>query len=222
MVYSLGMKSVYMTTPRSAILGNQQRGWDQLQYLEPEKVDRHAAARNQFVTGYGYAVDPNTAPHIVLWPDKGKPPPDYALGNNEFMLVSSRFRDLVERFEPGVHQFLPVRMMRDDSDADPFDIFYWFVCCNLLDTLDPERTTLNWRGSYHERMDDGLRRGYWQYNHSVEPKQKPVFSLKAIGDHHLWRDAYRVRDYVHCSDAFGEALMAAELTGFGLRHYEQV
>ena len=222
MVYSLGAKGVYEFTPRSAILGNEQRGWDQLQYLEPDKVDIHAAARDQFVTSYGYAVDPDTAPHKVLWPEKGKPPPDYALGNNEFMLVSPRFRDLVERFEPDVHQFLPVPMLRHENDTEPFDTFYWFVCCNLLDTLDPELTTLTWRGNYDERMDDGFRRGYWKFDRTAEPKQKPVFSLQAIGDHHLWRDAYRVRNYVHCSDAFGEALLAAGLTGFGLRHYEQV
>lgn len=222
MVYSLGKKSVYEFTPRSEILGNEQRGWDQLQYLEPEKVDRHAAIRRRFAIGYGYAVDPDTAPAKVLWPDKGKPPPDYALGNNEIMLVSPRFRDLVERFEPDVHQFLPVRMLRHENDAEPFDTFYWFVCCNLLDTLDPELTSLNWVGSYDERMECGLRRGIWHFDQSVEPKQEPVFSLEAIGDHHLWRDAYRVRNYVHCSDAFGEALLAAGLTGFGLRHYEQV
>ena len=222
MVYSIGRESVYEVAPRSAILGGERRGWDQLQYLEPEKVDRHAAIRRRFAIGYGYAVDPDTAPNIVLWPDKGKPPPDDALGNNEIMLVSPRFRDLVERFEPNVHQFLPVRMLRDENDAKPFDTFYWFVCCNLLDTLDPELTTLTWSGFYDERMPDGRRRGHWHFDQSVEPKQKPVFSLAAIGDHHLWRDAYRVRDYVHCSDAFGEALLAAELTGFGLRHYEQV
>ncbi|MFK4003711.1 imm11 family protein [Qipengyuania sp. NPDC077563] len=222
MVYSLGAKGVYEFTPRSAILGNEQRGWDQLQYLEPEKVDRHAAARRRFVIGYGYAVDPDTAPHKVLWPDKRKPPPDYALGNNEIMLVSPRFRDLVERFEPDVHQFLPVRMLRHENDTEPFDTFYWFVCCNLLDTLDPDLTTLTWEGSYEERMECGLRRGFWHFDQTVKPEQKPVFSLKAIGDHHLWRDAYHVRNFVHCSDAFGEALLAAELTGFELWQYEQV
>ena len=222
MVYSLGAKRVYEFTPRSEILGNEQRGWDQLQYLEPEKVNRHAAIRRRFAIGYGYAVDPDTAPEKVLWPEKGKPPPDYALGNNEIMLVSARFRDLVERFEPDVHQFLPVRMLRHENDIEPFDTFYWFVCCNLLDTLDPELTTLTWSGFYDERMPDGRRRGHWHFDQTIKPEQKPVFSLEAIGDHHLWRDAYHVRNFVHCSDAFGEALLAAGLTGFELWHYEQV
>ena len=71
-------------------------------------------------------------------------------------------------------------------------------------------------------MEPGLRRGFWHFDQSVDPKQKPVLSLDAIGRHHLWRDAYHVRNYVHCSDAFGEALLDAELNGFGLRHYEQV
>lgn len=138
------------------------------------------------------------------------------------MLVSKRFRDLVELFEPDQHQFLPVDMFHKKGQ-DPFDIFYWFICCNLVDSIDRNHTTLTWEGfDYEERMEDGLRRGFWTYDHAVTPPPLPVYSLSAIGNRHLWRDPYRNREYVHCSDAFGEALLTAGLTGFGLMKYQQV
>ena len=98
------------------------------------------------------------------------------------MLVSRRFHDIVERFEPSVHQFLPVQMYFNRNDADPFGTFYWFVCCTLIDSLDPHHTTIPFRGFYDERMEDGLRRGRWHIDAEADPPQKAVFSLKAIGN----------------------------------------
>ncbi len=225
MVYSVGMKSVYETDPKNEVIGGD-AAWKRLAFENPEEVDvvaKGGAGRQVSRTlGMGYRVAEGSAPDKFLWRSKSKPPTDYVFGNNEVMLVSPRFRDLVEQFEPGVHQFLPVAVYNTKDAAEPFDTFYWFVCCTLIDSLDPEQTTLEWRGDYHDRGNDGLREGYWRFDLSVKPPQKPVFSLAAIGERHLWRDPYRGRDYVHCSDAFGEALIAAGLTGFGLRQYEQV
>lgn len=220
MVYSLGKMSPYDTDPRHEVVDGE--AWAKVEFLHPEKVDRIARARRYSLMRYGYPVVPDSAPKTMLWASKRLPPPDYAFGNNEIMLVSGRFRDLVERFEPGVHQFLPVNMVHKKGEA-PFDTFYWFVCCQLIDSLDPVRTTLDWRGdNYDERMEDGFRRGNWSFNQKVSPRQIPVFSLAAIGDRHLWREPYYTRDYVNASNAFGETLLAQGLTGFGLMHYEQV
>lgn len=134
----------------------------------------------------------------------------------------ARFRDLVERFEPDVHQFVPVNMYESKKDEIPFDKFYWFVVCSLIDSLDREHTTLTYEGNYDAFLDDGFRKGQWYFDVSAIPKQRPVYSLSTIGDRHLWRDPYYNRDYVKCSDSFGNAMMDADLTGFGLRHYEEV
>ncbi|MEL6877177.1 MAG: DUF1629 domain-containing protein [Pseudomonadota bacterium] len=225
MVYSVGMKSVYETDPVNEVMGGA-AAWERLAFENPDEVDvvakGGAGGQISRTMGMGYRVVEGSAPKKLLWKSKTKLPPDYAFGNNEVMLVSSRFRDLVEQFEPGVHQFLPVSVYNAKDATEPFDTFYWFVCCTLIDSLDPEHTTLDWKGFYDDFTDCGLRRGLWSIDLSVKPPQKAVFSLKAIGDRHLWRDPYRGRDYVHCSDAFGEALIAAELTGFGLRQYEQM
>ena len=222
MVYSIGRTGVYEIEPDSHVRGRDEV-WGKVEFLHPDKVDRHAWARDHVLTTYGYPLVVDSLPKGFVWKSKAKLPPDYAFGNNRVMLVSARFRDLVERFEPGAHQFAPVSMYHSNAEAEPFDEFYWFICCNLIDSLDPAKTTFNWRGFYDERMEDGLRRGRWHFDVADEPSQTAVFDLNATGDRHLWRDPYlNARTTVYCSDAFGEALMAAELTGFGLLHYEQV
>jgi hypothetical protein len=222
MVYSIGQVSVYQIAPNVDTVGGDYI-WRDVKFLNPDKVDRLAAG-DLFLSerfGQGYAIDPETAPKAMIWKSKTKLPPDYAYGNNSIMLISERFRDLVEQFEPGVHQFLPVAMYFKRTDTEPFDTFYWFICCQLIDSLDPYHTTIPWDGDYDKRKDDGFRLGSWHIDAEAIPRQKPVFSLKAIGDRHLWRDPYRSRGYVHCSNAFGEAIKAADLKGFGLKQFEQ-
>jgi hypothetical protein len=220
MVYSLGKKSPYETAPRHEVIDGE--AWATVRFLYPDQVDRRATIPSRPLMGQGYRIVPDSAPKTMLWSSTRLTPPDYAFGNNSVMLVSGRFRDLVERFEPAVHQFLPVAMVHKKGEA-PFDTFYWFICCQLVDSIDPKNTTLVWDGSdYEARLDDGLRRGFWRYDHEVIPPPIPVFSLSAIGKKHLWRDPYRSREYVHCSDTFGEALLGEKLTGFGLMHFQQI
>lgn len=223
MVYSLGKVSVYETTPDFETVGGDE-AWTKVDYLYPDAVDLHARSQSNPSRrlGYGHPIAPETAPKAMIWKSKSKLPPDYAFGNNEIMLVSGRFRDLVDRFEPNVHQFLPVEMYFNRNDTDPFDTFYWFVCCTLIDSLDPEHTTIPWDGDYNKRKDDGFRLGSWHIDAEAEPPQKPVFSLAAIGNHHLWRDPHRARGHVHCSNVFGDAMEAADLRGFGLKEFDQV
>jgi hypothetical protein len=220
MVYSVGRKSVYDTDPINEVISGD-AAWATLAFENPDEIDRKAKIPGRLLLGQGYRIIEGSAPEKFLWKSKTKLPPDYAFGNNEAMLVSSRFRDLVEQFEPSLHQFLPVDMFNAKDATQPFDRFYWFVCCTLIDSLDRNHTTITFDGFYDE-IYDGMRRGSWYYDHSVTPSQKAVFSLKAIGERHLWRDPYYTRDYVNSSDAFGDALIAAGLTGFGLRQYEQI
>lgn len=222
MVYSIGKVSVYETEPDNEVVGTREGVWDKVEYLHPDSVDKIARARRRSLMSYGYPVVPETAPKAVLWKSKTKLPPDYAFGNNEIMLVSVRFRDLVERFEPGIHQFLPVEMYFSKKDEKPFDTFYWFVCCQLIDSLDPEHTTIPWDGEYEARREDGRRWGSWQIDAEAQPPQKAVFSLKAIGDRHLWRDPYFGRGTVNCSNAFGDAVKFTKLNGFALSKDEQI
>lgn len=144
MVYSIGKKSVFETDPDNDVIGGGEV-WAELRYLHPETVDRLAKLPGRLPLGQGYPLVADSAPKAMLWRSKSKLPPDYASGNNSAMLVSSRFRDLVEQLEPGVHQFLPVDMYNSRGATEPFDRFFWFVVCTLIDSLDPEHATLTWK-----------------------------------------------------------------------------
>jgi hypothetical protein len=56
------------------------------------------------------------------------------------IVVSGRFREIVDQFEPGVHQFLPVRYV--DEQANVLAERYYFITCNRLDSVDRIRTTM--------------------------------------------------------------------------------
>jgi hypothetical protein len=222
MVYAIGKKSEFEIEPDAGI-HDAPECLNKIEYLNPDAIDYMANKNGAAVLGQGYPVAPETAPKIAYWWSTTILPPDYLMGNNEFMLVSGKFRDLVEQFEPGVHQFLPVDLYYSDQHSEPFDRFYWFVCCQLIDSLDPEHTTLTWRGGDYNEYFKGLRDGYWYFDSDVTPPQKAVFSLKAIGDRHLWRDPYYYRSMgVFCSSAFGNAMVEAGLTGFGTSLREQI
>lgn len=222
MVYSIGRTGVYEIEPDGYVRGGDE-AWGEVEFLHPEGVDSHAKARDHLLTTYGYPLVVDSMPKGFVWKSKTKAPPDYVFGTNRVMLLSARFRDLVERTEPGVHQFAPVSMYYSDVEDERFDEYYWFVCCNLIDSLDPKKTSYNWRGFYDERMEDGLRRGRWYLDLAVEPTQKAVFDLNAIGAHHLWRDPYiNARTTVYCSDVFAGSVRDAGLTGVALNYHEQV
>lgn len=131
--------------------------------------------------------------------------PDFAIAQRA-QVCSAKFRDVVEALEPGVHQFVPVEVIRKNGDhvADMF----WFVPCNRLDTLEidllhPPLTEL---GFY-----TGL---------ANEPRT--VFSCSKIGNHHIWIDKRMVRGFIWVSNKFHDVAMEAGLIGLDLIPQETV
>lgn len=133
-------------------------------------------------------------------------------------LVSDAFRDLVEDFEPGRHQFIPMEIYASQTTrakAPPekrealirHDKVWLYkvatralmVVCNRLDTMDRTLSTpINergfWRGSLKQ---DGARL---------------VLSRALIGGCHLWCDRF-VSNKQFMSDELARAIEARGLTG---------
>lgn len=128
--------------------------------------------------------------------------------------VSPRAMALIERFEPGVHQFEPVEYVRSDG-THVADMFV-FVVCRRLDTMDRAQTNmilyddLVWLTAKAARRYDPDLVGP---EIDLEAKPRFVFNLRQIGDAHFWRDIY-IRPTVYASDALVEAIKAEGLTGF--------
>ncbi len=87
----------------------------------------------------GRPVRTEHVPTRMAWLDRqGHPIPDF--DNGLILNVSDRAKALVERLEPGVHQFLPVDYY--DARGDLVERRHFLIVCNRLDSLDRARTTM--------------------------------------------------------------------------------
>lgn len=117
------------------------------------------------------------------------------------LLVSEKFKSVVEKFEPNVHQFFPIELVWKDGShaADRF----WFVPCTRLDTVDRQKTTFEFRN-------------IWFLDGSKD--KDLVFNRSQIGDHHVWIDKFIVMPTPAISETLKLELDAVGLTG---AHYQQ-
>jgi len=149
----------------------------------------------------GRAVKSEHVPTMVEWSSKRYPPPDTFL--SEVIFVSDAFKDIVERHEPGVHQFFPVEVVyKDGSFARQM---YFFNICNRLDTMDRDRATAE------------LRNGImW------DPRTGDfAFSLEKLGSAHVWKDKH-VHPGRFLSSIVADELTSQGLTGISLHPYPAV
>jgi hypothetical protein len=184
-----------------------------LRYAHPDEVHPSALKEHVQPREQGYWLDPETLPKQVLWGTGSKPPlPDVL----PWFTVSPRFKDLVEQFEPGVHQFVPVDIYQSKK-GEAVATYYWFIVGQRLDSVDRERTTFKWRAPKEDPSD-----GRWiseimdttTFEFTPIPNARLVFSNDQVAGHHIWHDPH-VLTFGNrlCSDAFAEALLASGMTG---------
>lgn len=127
--------------------------------------------------------------------------PDFAIAKLA-QICLAKFRDVVETLEPGVHQFVPVQVVRKNGDhiADMF----WFVPCNRLDTLDLKL-------SQPQPPIDDL--GFFV---GLGANQRKVFNRRQIGNHHVWIDKRIIGGFIWVSEQFHGAVVEAGLIGLNL------
>ena len=119
------------------------------------------------------------------------------------LFISARVKDVIESFEPDVHQFFPIEIVWEDGGhaADRF----WFVPCNRLDTVDRAKTTFEFRN-------------LWFLDGS---KKELVFNRSQIGNHHVWIDKFIVMPNPAISEVLKAALDAAGITGAHYQHFPE-
>jgi hypothetical protein len=110
--------------------------------------------------------------------------------------VSDRFKALVERFEPGVHQFFPMTVK---SGNKPLGTLYYFNICNRIDGMD------------HDACIPPIRPGDRTYHGLSQPGEKLVLSARKTAGVHIWRDMRRGDAFI--SDAFAAAMVEEGLVG---------
>ncbi|MEM8596065.1 MAG: DUF1629 domain-containing protein [Pseudomonadota bacterium] len=152
----------------------------------------------------------------------------FALGDYTFWsdihIVSPRLHALIERMEPGAHQFWPVDVhvagYRNEEDYfegsgggdDPalrrelFDRRYLMNVCNRLDGIDLEAS------------QPITERGFLSYRGK---DRRIVLDRRRIAGRHLWYEMRLNPRMLIVSEAFADALRAEEMTGFGLTAIEE-
>lgn len=183
-----------------------------VEYADPASVHPRALKENANRLAQGYWVDPKTVAKRYLWANDGRDLPDVLPG----FVVSSDFKELVEQFEPRVHQFVPVEVFRS-REAAPVAVCYQFVVGQRVDSVDPDETTYVWEAS-KDRPGDG----HWaNYIFETSPLKmveiedaKLVYSNAKSSGHHIWHDPHVLtfNNYL-CSDEFAKALEESGLTG---------
>lgn len=116
--------------------------------------------------------------------------------------VNQRFRDLVETFEPGLHQFFPLKLF--GRDGSPLDgTYYIFNCAVGIDAI------------IHTTAEPK-----WATNMAGMPilftgqEKKFELSRQAIGDRHLWCGKTVAIWELFASDVFYEAIKRNKIVGF--------
>lgn len=170
--------------------------------IQPVDMSRDAGVRvRASYSYYGRPYEPEHVPTKIEVSGPKRPIPD--IYDPYGLLVSAKFKDVVERFEPNLHQFFPIELVWTDGRhaADRF----WFVPCARLDTVDRTKTTFEFRN-------------VWFLDGS---KKELVFNRSQIGNHHVWIDKFIVMPTPAISEALTSALDAAGVTGAHYQHFPE-
>lgn len=173
----------------------------------------------------GRPVNTTFMPTKMSWDDIDVEIPDFE--SALCISVSERARDLIELFDPDVHQFLPVDFYYGKTDKKQRR--YFLIVCNRIDSMDHNKstfvlkhilTTTNINVSFWVPLQDLVRDGE---SHLIPPhlprdlkaKSDFVASLAKIGARHLWFDKFTSAG-PWLSDALAAAIVSAGLTGIKL------
>lgn len=124
--------------------------------------------------------------------------------------VREDVRALIERFEPGKHQFIPLSLLDTTGRAAPFRYAY----LNILEWFDAiivSKSAVEWRHSLYTYAGEP----HLEFiDFCVKDNSKLVMSKPQIAGRHLWRGHRMMRGRYFCSDEFYAALKAQGLAEF--------
>jgi len=197
-----------------------------VKFLHPDEVDWRAKRRSNPMTA-GCAVDPDTVPRMARWCWKEMDRvPDVDMTHNTTML-SERVRDVMERFEPGVHQFLPVDIYLTPFKAGDVPVVrsYWLVVGQYFDAVSAEHTHQPRVVITHP--DGRTEPGLWDFTGTLTKQPKSdapvIFDRAAIAGRHLWVDRSFVDgEHPFMSDELGSVLREMDLYGAQLQHFDEI
>lgn len=123
--------------------------------------------------------------------------------SDRLMAVDACIMALIERFEPGVHQFFPIEIRMPRGVVFP-ESYYVLVVNRYYNSFSPEASDV---GSWRENGGPG----YYAINRTAKGIRGLAFAKAAYGNSHLWRDRNMVGTLTFLSDELRSAIADAEL-----------
>lgn len=220
MVYYLGSKNTLPHYAKTKLLNGDPQKIEVSDTTPDAGFDVNTAS--SYPANQGRWIRPECVPTRIEWQENG-PVPDVQTQHG-MIVVPERFREIVEQFEPGVHQFLPVTYV-DRDHSHMADRFY-FVAGNRVDSVDREHTKMVLsKGHLWRPVKDLIRLNRFNEipeGFDVEASPKIVFNNAQIGNRHVWSDKFLPLNGPKVSDPLAEALLAQEFTGIALSAAESV
>lgn len=160
-------------------------------------LKHHVPAKNRLAigkTGRRIEVGPIVYVQQISNPEKA-PLPVMQIGGSVWA-VDETFHAIVERFEPGIHQFFPMEVRL--ADGSPSGIpYYIFNVCQRIASVDVLRSQVHsLPGS--DRVSFILR------------DDRLVVRRDAVVGKHIWRDDYFLTRVIFFSDEIKQALQSAK------------
>jgi hypothetical protein len=123
---------------------------------------------------------------------------------NRLVAVDEALKAIIERLEPGLHQFWPIRIIMPNGDIYP-ETYYGLRIGQRLDSFDPDASD--------EGVWDVSRGGIYRvYLPRKKYYEGLALSAEKIGKAHLWREAKLYKPDLYFSDE-----LMAEIKKAGLR-----
>lgn len=122
---------------------------------------------------------------------------------NRIVAIDSAMKALIERIEPEIHQFFPIRIIMPRDVAFPKN-YYVLVVGRYNDSFSPENCTT---GSWRENGGAG----FYAIDKSATGVRGLAFSKAAYGNSHLWRDRSIGKGLTFLSDELNSAIDNAGL-----------
>ncbi len=126
-----------------------------------------------------------------------------------FLAVDQQLKEIIERLEPGVHQFFPIQITMPRERAYPKP-YYLLVIGQFLEGFRPEQSAPDVHGlRCWRRMDWSDNVFGIDFDSTCCPQL--AFSRSAIGGAHLWRERRALMNNILISDALQAEIAAAKL-----------
>ena len=166
------------------------------------------------VEEWGEPIDIALLPKTLLKTGPKRDCPDF-LKFKGLGIVSDKFRIQVEKFEPDVHQFIPLALIWEVDQTCVEGVFYFFNIAQSIDSVNGEHSEMPSRvikfSEYYQKEVMEL----WEKRRPDGDPYKIVFDSNKIGARHIWQDEYLTTSGPYCSDTFRDSCIADDITGIG-------